>query len=121
MKRLFKTAIALCLALIMTCSCFSVGFTGYAAQPAATNNDADFVYPVAITSAKMVRPLYIGLDSTAQTDATYGEWNYFDTYFISKYLDITVKFSNGDVKRFESGSNLFQFYSRYGNALFLSS
>ena len=121
MKRLFKTAVALCLALIMTCSCFSAGFAGYAAQPAATNgDDVGFVYPVAITSAKMIRPLYIGLDNTTRTDSTYGEWNYFDPYNISKYVEATIEFSDGSTKVFNVFNNDIQAYSRYGNAISLN-
>lgn len=116
MKRILKSSLAVCLAFIMACSCFAAGFTGYAATPETTSNDVGFVYPTAMT-AKMVRPLYIGLDSTAQTDATYGEWNYFNPDKISNYVEVTITFSDGQIKTFDIFSNDLQSYSRYGNPI----
>ena len=114
MKGILKSTLAVCLALIMACSCFSAGFTGYAATPETTSNDVGFVYPTSMT-AKMARPLYIGLDSTVKTDSTYGEWNYFDPDKISNYVEVTVTFSDGQTKTFDIFSNDLQSYSRYGN------
>ena len=114
MKGILKSTLAVCLTLIMVCSCFVAAFTGYAATPETTSNDVGFVYPTSMT-AKMVRPLYIGLDSTVKTDSTYGEWNYFDPDKISNYVEVTVTFSDGQTKTFDIFSNDLQSYSRYGN------
>ena len=114
MKRFSKSAIAVCLALIMTCSCFAAGFAGYATELAETestqigvfHDDVGFVYPTSMT-AKMLRPLYIGLDNTVKTDATYGEWNYFEPENIARYIEYTVTFSNGSTKTFTRGTGLY--------------
>ena len=75
----------------------------------ATNEYANIVN----ATAKMRRPLYVGLDSEVRTDSNGNEWNYFDPHNAGGLVEVTLEFSDGRTKSFAINSQLHNDYSNY--------
>lgn len=109
MTGFFKKAISLLIVFVLLFSACSTIFCGSVAFAEQQNEYANIVN----ATAKMRRPLYMGLDSRVITYSDGTEWNYFDPQEAADLLEVTLEFSDGRTKTFAIDSQIQYEYSHY--------